>query len=280
MISKIITALIRALFPPKCLVCRNLFHHPEEAFPAGRRVVDGRSNGNQEAATFAALTAGHLCGECVNGFLPLSSPLCTCCGTQFNSRVGEDHLCGQCLHMTKAYGIARAAGIYDDVLMRAIHRYKYAGKIQLAEPLGKFLWHTFLRFWQPQKVDLVLPVPLHIKRQRRRGFNQAYLLIKKWYQAAAEIGIEWPRAKIDCHVLTRPRPTMPQTGLNRRDRLRNIKNAFRVQAAGRVKGRHVLLVDDVYTTGATVGECAQELLKNGAKHVDVLTLARAIRNKP
>lgn len=152
--------------------------------------------------------------------------------------------------------------------MEAMHLFKYAKKASLSKPLGLLTRETFFRFWDNDSVDLVVPVPLHVKRLRERGFNQAHLLIRRW---AKEEGISF-----DGLALFRSRWTEPQTTLSRAERQKNIKGAFSVVSPQNIKGKRILLVDDVYTTGSTVNECAKVLAKADAEFVDVLTLARAV----
>jgi len=170
---------------------------------------------------------------------------------------------------------ARAAGIYDQTLKTAIHHFKYKGKIGLARPLGQFLYMTCLRYFNAGSVDLVMPVPLHMKKLRQRGFNQAFLLVREWKKlSASRFGAEGA-FRIDGRSLVRDRQTLPQTQLTRKGRQTNVKNAFSVCDAPAVSGKNILLVDDVFTTGSTVDGCAEVLLNAGAKKVHVLTLARA-----
>ncbi|MDY6793050.1 MAG: ComF family protein [Thermodesulfobacteriota bacterium] len=194
----------------------------------------------------------------------------------FKSREGDDHLCEDCIKQPKYFKIARAPGIYDQALMKAIHCLKYKGKIQLARPFGMLLFAAFIRFWDMDKIDLIIPVPLHSKRIKARGFNQAYLLVRKWKQLAMALSAETPAVTIDRNILVRKKWTEPQTGLGRKKRLKNIKNAFSVNNCSKIAGKRILVVDDVLTTGATVNECAKTLISHGAKRVDVLTLARAM----
>jgi ComF family protein len=160
--------------------------------------------------------------------------------------------------------------------MAVIHRFKYADKTQLAWPLGGMMLSAFLCHWEGGQVDRVLPVPLHPRKFRSRGFNQSYLLIHRWKAIARAMQIPLAEISILTDVLIRTKATVPQTGLGRAQRLKNVKDAFRVQFPEKVYGAKVLVVDDVYTTGATANECARTLLKSGAAHVDVLTLARVI----
>lgn len=194
----------------------------------------------------------------------------------FKSREGENHVCGDCLTSPKMFRKARAAGIYDLAFKSVIHRFKYSGKTQLARPLGTLLFNAFAESWDKNSIDIILPVPLHIKRLRKRGFNQAYLLVKDWTKTADDLNNKQPCIDIDRDVLVRSRWTRPQTGLDRKKRIANIKNAFYVTNTSKVRGKKILIVDDVYTTGTTVNECAKTLMDGGAVHVDVLTLARTL----
>lgn len=194
----------------------------------------------------------------------------------FISQEGADHVCGPCLTTPKYFTRARAAGVYGGPFLALIHSYKYRGKLQLVRPLATLLFSSFTHFWDLESIDLIVPVPLHSKKHRVRGFNQAYQLIRPWPRLAQTL---WPGPasfRVDHRVLKRSRWTEPQTGLGRKQREANIKNAFRVTDASKVTGKTVLLIDDVYTTGATADECAKMLLRSGAKQVDVLTLARAM----
>ena len=135
---------------------------------------------------------------------------------------------------------------------------------------------AFKLFWEPDSIDIVLPVPLHIKRFRMRGFNQAYLLIRNWQMLAGQNPYRLADLQIERNLLVRAVATAPQSSLGRAGRTVNIKNAFDLNDPDKVKDRRILLIDDIYTTGATVNECARLLLNCGARYVDVLTLARAV----
>jgi len=265
-------------FPAKCLACRSFFN--PEAKQGGRLFEnyfqDEPFFNSSKKAIFEGLMTPFLCSICSADFLPVESPFCSGCGIMFKSREGEDHFCGECLGSPKRFNIARAPGIYDHALLEAIHLLKYRGKIQLARPLGMLLFFSFIALWDEKSIDVVIPVPLHVKRLKKRGFNQSFLLVKDWGSFAKAIDIGLSHMHIESHLLIRNRWTEPQTGLDRKKRKANIKNAFRIRDAEKLNGKRVLLVDDVYTTGATVDECSKVLLSSGAGQVDVLTLARAM----
>lgn len=251
----------RALFPSKCLACDRLFDDGLES-----ESTDGLDRG--AASAFGKAMAGFFCPRCRERWRAATSPMCTRCGLIFKSRTGEDHLCGRCLDRPGRFARARAAGIYDGSLRTAIHALKFKGKSVLARPLGEMLSTVYRHHWPAGDIDVIAPVPLHRHRFRRRGFNQAYLLMR-WWPLSAD-------GEIDRRLLSRIRDTRPQTGLDRRQRRRNLKDAFIVNRPDRIVGKTVLLVDDVLTTGATVDACAAALMCEGAERVDVLTLARAL----
>jgi ComF family protein len=172
--------------------------------------------------------------------------------------------------------MARACGIYSGPLKKAVHSFKYRGRTELARPFSRTLFLFFQSAWAGRPVDLIVPAPLHPKRLRERGFNQSFLLVKDWPLFMGRGEFENPAPAVSAFVLERRKKTSSQTGLDRKERRRNVKNAFFVADAPRIRGKRVLLVDDVYTTGATLDECARALLKEGAAGVDALTLARAM----
>jgi ComF family protein len=255
-------------------VCSRLFKPP----PARGSVQPTRTAAKimDTFTEFYQLLSASCCPDCLKDFAAISLPICECCGIMFKGREDDNHLCGECLMQPKKFRMARAAMAYDHQLMAVIHRFKYAGKTQLARPLGRLILGVYLRHWQNEKVDLILPIPLHPKKMRRRGFNQSYLLIDSWKSISKPMADELSLIPVKTDVLVRTKATLPQAGLGRQQRLHNIKGAFKVRIPEKVHGKKVLLVDDVYTTGATVNECARMLLKAGAQVVDVLTVARAV----
>ena len=138
-----------------------------------------RSRGTDDIEFYQLLNAS-CCPDCLKGFEAISSPICACCGMMFKGHADDNHLCGDCLTRPKKFRMARAAMVYDHHLMAVIHRFKYAGKTGLAKPLGRLILGAYLRYWHHQKVDLILPVPLHPKKMRQRGFNQSFLLMDTW----------------------------------------------------------------------------------------------------
>ena len=274
-LKTILTTLQEAVFPTRCLVCRAFLDNKQRK-SLFQDFHDRASFDCQNMPSFENLMTGFLCPTCLKGFIPVEPPICPVCGIMFKSREGEDHVCGECLTSPKKFRISRSPGIYDREFMAVIHCLKYKGKIQLARPLGMLLFSAFINFWGTNSIDIIVPVPLHIKRFRKRGFNQAYLLVRDWKQIAENLNIGLSNIRIDTNVLIKSRWTDPQTGLDRKKRMTNIKNAFSIRDQAIIKNKRILLVDDVYTTGATANECAKALLRGNAEYVDVLTLARAV----
>jgi ComF family protein len=273
----VLKIILDAIFPPKCLVCSRFFK--PAAASGSVQATRTAPKIRDMFIEFYQLLSASCCPDCLKNFVAISLPICDCCGMMFKGHEDDNHLCGDCLMQPKEFRMARAAMVYDDQLMAVIHRFKYAGKTQLARPLGLLILGAYLRHWQNEEVDLILPVPLHTKKMRRRGFNQSYLLIDSWKSISKPMINELSTIPVKTDILVRKKATLPQTGLGRQQRLNNIKGAFMVRIPEKVYGKKVLLVDDVYTTGATVDECARTLLKAGAQIVDVLTVARAAQVK-
>jgi ComF family protein len=219
---------------------------------------------------------GYLCPHCIRLLLPITTPMCSICGRPYATDHGLDHICGRCESTTSDYQAARAVLGYTAAIRRIIHQYKYQGCTQLAKPLGNMLWEALLMHWDPEQIDVVIPVPLHRHRLRRRGFNQSAQLLRNWPSQANALGVDADCFQILPEVLVRQKATKPQTGLDADARRVNMRNAFTLRDAPVVKLKHVLLIDDVLTTGATANACAQVLKRAGADSISVLTLARAV----
>jgi ComF family protein len=272
-VKKLYKIVNDTVFPLKCLVCRTFIQPPEGDYTGFSREADLSLTVQIQVER---LLSQYLCRDCIGGLVAVESPLCSCCGLPFESRHGIDHRCGDCSASPKKFRIARAALVYEQIFTEVIHCYKYKGKIQLARPLGELLLTAFRLFWDKDSIDVVVPVPLHLKRLRNRGFNQVYLLIRNWQTFNGQVPLDLSDLQIERDVLVRNVPTTPQTGLGRSQRAANIKGVFELVNEAKIIDKRILLVDDVYTTGATVDECARLLLHHGAAHVDVLSLARAV----
>lgn len=255
--------ILNVLYPPRCMGCGGFLSinsgisrlSPEKAMPL------------LGTGDFDRLLAGWLCGPCRESLAPLTQPFCTTCGEEFKSRIGSNHLCGACAADPPPFDRARSVFFYEEALAFAIQNMKYRGRMELGRPLGLALADAFLRFLADAPPYLAVPVPLHRARLRKRGFNQVLLLVADWAKFSG-----FPPLVPD--ALKRLRPTPAQATLDRAHRAANVRKAFAVNRPELVEGKNILLLDDVYTTGATSRECAKVLKKAGAARVDVLTLAR------
>lgn len=241
----LLTRLIDLVYPPRCPVCQSFL-------PEGNRNDSGDHQG--------------ICSSCGGDFHPLNPPYCTICGRPFGSTFGDGHVCENCLRKRPAFYALGAPYRYEGSLQTMIHLFKYGGRSGLVSFLGPIL-ASFAREWAPAaKVSLVMPVPLHPRRLRERGFNQSKLLAE---YVAGELG-----AGLDFLSLRRVKYTLPQTGLGKAERRKNVRSAFALKMPEQVSGGTVLVVDDVATTGNTLNECARVLLKAGAEKVLGLVVAR------
>lgn len=229
------------IYPPRCPVCGSF------------------QDGDREGAGIS------ICGACLEGFSLIPSPRCSVCGRPFSSGI-EDHLCEACLRKRPFYDWTAAPYLYEGTMMEALHRLKYGGKSHLAGPLGALLADFAVDSFGEMGKALVMPVPLHPKRLRERGFNQGLLLARP---VARRLG-----ADLDYLSLRRIKDTRSQTGLKSDERRKNVRRAFELIDPGAVKKRTVILVDDVATTGSTLNECARVLRRSGARKVFCLVLAR------
>jgi ComF family protein len=261
-----------ALFPSRCLICKEFFHHYNFSDPVR---IDQTE---MIKLSFNKVMGRFLCAHCVQDFSKVESPKCCICGFMFKSRDGEDHICGKCINNSLKYRKARAYGLYDRSLRKSIHLLKYYRKTYLAEPLGMLLFSTFIQNWDLEDIHVIIPTPLYAGRLKKRGFNQTFQLIRKWPEWLKKPGVDHHHIIINQDILFRKSKTRAQVGMSRKERIANIKDVFEVRDHSKIEDKNVLLIDDVLTTGATANECVKTLIKNGAKNVDVLTLAHTERH--
>lgn len=203
-----------------------------------------------------------LCDTCLDELTFLTGDLCSHCGTPRSAGI-----CNTCAKSTFAFDQARAVYPFSPVVQSLIHNLKYNDLPAVGRFLGTQAAH-FLHLHSPFKtVDIIVPVPLHPVRKRHRGYNQADVIART---CARHTGIQYIPG-----LIKRARYTLTQTKLNRTQRQQNVSGAFRVHKAQRIQGKSVLIMDDVFTTGATTNAIAEALKASGASHVYVLTIARA-----
>jgi ComF family protein len=236
--------LLDSVLPPLCLGCNEIVDAP-----------------------------GTLCAACWQRFSFIAPPYCARCAAPFSHDAGEGALCGACLARPPRYRRARAALVYDQRSRRLVLPFKHGDRTDIARACGRWMARAGAELLAD--ADLVAPVPLHWRRLLSRRYNQAQLLARIAVHASAAASS--PRLAPD--LLRRRRWTGSQTGRRAEERRSNVRQAFDIHPRwrGELAGKTVLLVDDVLTTGATVEACARVLQRGGARHVDVLTLARVVR---
>lgn len=212
---------------------------------------------------------GILCPSCIRSLEAWKKEfrVCFLCGRLMKKEISQE-LCPHCQEERPPFRLARAVGPYRGLLKDIILEFKYKGRRSLYQPLGYLLAQAIAAeplFGKPQ---VVIPVPLARERLRQRAFNQAELL-------AREVGRLLGLKVVD-HVLLKERDTIPQAGLNRKERWLNLRDSFTLGTTSIVDGQDVLLVDDVLTTGATAAACTIVLLQAGARSVSVATLATGV----
>lgn len=241
-LRELMTAGLTLLFPPSCPCCRKMLEDSEQL----------------------------LCEDCFEQLKFIKKPYCSCCGKVFTGGE-ENHLCGVCLQSRWKFDKVRSFFAYEEIIAGLIHKLKYSGDMTGLETL-RWLGEQNDVLHDLDTPDYILPVPLHVKRLRKRGFNQALVLARSLFPDE--------KKKIRYDILLRTGDTPSQTGLSGKERRKNLKKAFVIEKASEVAGKNILLVDDVFTTGATANECANALKAAGCETVNVLTICRADKMFP
>lgn len=230
--------IINAFLPPRCIKCGKIL--AEE---------DG------------------LCPDCFNEINFISAPYCQKCGHPFESAPStKKMLCGSCMKKLKTpFRLSRSAVHYDEASKNLLLAFKFLDKTDNAKTLAKWLNLAGRDIWQ-EGVDVIVPIPLHYTRLIKRRYNQSGLL-------AAEL-TKLNGIPVDYTSVVRHKKTRPQVEFSGHERVKNVKGVFSVKHPDKIKGKRVVLIDDVMTTGSTLKECALALRAAGAKSVDTLTVAR------
>jgi ComF family protein len=221
-----------------------------------------------------------VCNTCLEAIHPIEGPRCAACGERLMSRHLTSErdgspLCGMCIRNEPAFTRASAYGSYDAGLRDLVHLLKYERVKPAAHVLGRMLAEVVADLAEAfaPEAPVVMAVPLHASKLRQRGFNQSELMARamlKLKPAALD-------AKLNTTALLRSRATESQTGLTPPQRRENVRGAFKVVRRDQISGKDILLVDDVFTTGTTVSECARVLRRAGAERVFVATVARVLK---
>jgi len=211
-----------------------------------------------------------ICADCLAQIEAIRPPLCELCGSPFDPKGAGAPLCADCRGKRRPFSVARSAAYYGGPVAGAIRRFKYGCQMALWQPLGQLMVDALengARAIEPETVDVVCAVPLHESRLGERGFNQSELL--------AEFVAEKLQKPLK-PLLVKTRSTLPQVDLPAQSRAANVRDAFAANLREVIKGQTVLLIDDLFTTGATMTECARVLRRAEAQEVRVLTLARPV----
>jgi competence protein ComFC len=216
----------------------------------------------------ATAAEGYVCGTCRQRVKFIAPPFCDRCGLPYEGDITTAFECSNCREMELHFRTARSAVLARDPVLEIIHRYKYQRALWFEPFLAGLLVRQAAPELSKEKWDLIVPVPLHPAKQREREFNQAERLARRLGAAT--------RIPVDRKLLRRVVPTRTQTLLTRPQRAANVCNAFAARRGRRLHGQRVVLVDDVFTTGATTSACAEALLAAGAGEVCVWTVARGL----
>jgi len=237
MLRRFINGLLDIVYPKLCLACKNKLN-----------------------------IHGNICTLCLAKIRKNTPPFCHCCGRRLEKSNITKSICPGCIKKNLYFDRAFSPCVYEGVIKELIHEFKYKGKEHLGLPLSKLMIEFIREYNLPvDYLDCIVPVPLHRVRLREREFNQAEVLAKF-------ISQEFKKELLAC-AIQRHRHTQTQTDLDVDKRALNVKGSFSITRSDDIKGKNIMLVDDVLTTGATSSEAALTLKNAGANIVFVLTLA-------
>ena len=237
---KFIHRFIDFIFPQRCLCCGKVIHSDDS-----------------------------LCVDCFERINFITAPFCKHCGSPLYSEndLSDELYCVSCLNHKDAFRFCRSAILYNDGSKKLLLDFKFSDRTENRKLLAKWLFLAGKDIFSAG-VDLLIPIPLHYTRLLKRKYNQSAILAKE-LSTLTNIPVEYKSLK-------KIKRTLPQVLCNGKQRQKNVKNAFKVANTERIKNKRIVLIDDVYTTGATMKECTKVLLNAGAKSVDVLTVAKVV----
>ncbi|MGH7941998.1 MAG: ComF family protein [Limisphaerales bacterium] len=211
---------------------------------------------------------GFVGAQCLGDVRFIRPPFCGRCGLPFQGDLTRAFECSNCRDLKLHFTCARSAAVARTVVLEAIHRFKYSRALWFENFLADVLITEAAPVLRGQKETLIVPVPLHPLKEREREFNQAALLAARMARATV--------IPMNERILIRVKPTETQTHLKREERAANMRGAFAARGDVKLNGERIILVDDVFTTGATTNECARALRAAGAGDVCVWTVARGL----
>lgn len=240
-------SLLDWIYPPRCMACHNLL-----------MLTDRRAG------------ARHICPSCEALLVPVAPPVCGRCGHPVTVP-GANHSirCASCQGKNTYFESNTAIYAYEGLLRDLMHEMKFRDKRQVAEGFGELMADA-CPMLGPAVADWLVPVPMHPRKERHRGFNQAEIL-------ARALGKRYGLPVVP-NLLKRTRNTPPQSGLSPVRRAENMEGAFRINPRYAVSHKKILLIDDIYTTGATLDACAKILAESGAGVISCMTLSIAVQN--
>jgi ComF family protein len=216
----------------------------------------------------ATAREGYVCARCRDQVRFIRPPFCERCGLPYAGELNTPFECGNCREMEFAFRHARAAVVAKTVVLEAIHRFKYSRALWFEEFLAGLLIREAAPQLSARDWDYIVPVPLHPLKKREREFNQAEILGRRLALAT--------RIPINVKLIRRVVPTTTQTLLSREKRAQNMQGAFATAGEVRLEKQRIIILDDIFTTGATTNACARALRQAGAADVCVWTVARGL----
>lgn len=241
--KKIFNRIVNFVFPAQCIICKTFIENN-----------DG------------------ICFECLNEIEFISDPKCAYCGYPFEIKFPESgknklYVCPRCLKSKPKFDKCVSVVRYNDASKKIILPFKHADKTNYAKIMGRMMASTVSPFIE--KVDFIVPVPIHLKRMLKRKYNQSALLSNVISSITGKPAL--------FNTLIRTSFKESQGHLSIKDRKLNVSGAFSVKNPFKIKGKNILIIDDVFTTGATINECAKVLKSAGARRIFVVTFARVVK---